>query len=379
MLLDINKQRVPYDYLEFYEVQTGTSTYSYFTNYESNLWFADREAPYTRREYIALPIEFSGFEQQAEGAYARPQVTFSNVLRTLPNILTTNDALIGNKITRRRTISKHLPTQSAGTGPAPTELPRQVFYFDRVVEENAVVVTFELTTAFDLQNVRVPNRYILANVCTWLYQGAADDLSSGTPLGGCNWREDNILNGDSSLPFYFDIANRVLLDNGNAGSATTMPGSGTLTANHLYSKSITLNYTDDSGTDNTNEYFQALGALAASPFNVQNFRRVRMYTTWNSGTSYKTYKEGRVYNPCVLYDEKVWVAVQDNTNVTPGTDDTVWERIDICGKRLSSCASRYSGVKFTGQSGVVIPSATEENREAVLPYGGFPAAKRYNR
>lgn len=379
MLLDINKQRVPYDYIELYVVQTSTISTSYFTNYHESLWFADRDAPYTRRQYVPLPIEFSGFEQQAEGAYARPQVTFSNVLRTLPGVLiSTNDSLVGNKITRRRTIDKHLPTQSSGVGPAPTELPQQIFYFDRIVEENAVVVTFELTTAFDLENIRIPGRYILANVCTWLYQGAAPDTSN-TQFGGCTWREDNILNGDSSLPFYFDAADRVLLNNSEAGDADSIPGSGNLTANYLYSRSITLNYADDSGTNSTSEYFQAIGALPAVPFNIQNFRRVRMYTTWSNATTYRTYTEGRVYNPCVLYDNKIWVAIQDNSNFTPGTDDTVWERIDVCGKRLSSCASRYSGVKFTGQSGVTIPSSTEENREAVLPYGGFPAAKRYNR
>jgi hypothetical protein len=104
-----------------------------------------------------------------------------------------------------------------------------------------------------------------------------------------------------------------------------------------------------------------------------------MYTTWSGATSYKIYKEGRVYNPCVLYSNKIWVAVADNTNVTPGSDDNVWERIDICGKKLSSCAARYRVVKYTGQASVVIPSATEENNEEVLPYGGFPAAKRYNR
>ena len=273
-----------------------------------------------------------------------------------------------------------MPTQSSGDGPAPTELPQQIFYIDRITEENPLTITFELTTAFDLEGITVPNRFILANVCTWLYQGNAEDLPGATtPLGACSWRQDNTFNGDSTFVIAYDSANRVLLDNSYASFATAMPGSGSLSANHLYSKAITLNYADGSGTNATNEYFQALGAFDASPFDAANFRRVRMYTTWSSATSYKIYKEGRVYNPCVIYNNKIWVAVADNANVTPGSDDNVWERIDICGKKLSSCAARYRVVKYTGQTSVVIPSATEENNEEVLPYGGFPAAKRYNR
>lgn len=379
MILDINKQRVEDDYIELFILETDSGN-SYFTNYHTSLWFADRDSPYVRREYTPLPIEFSGFEHRSEGAYARPQVSFANVLRTLPQI-TNPDNLIGKKITRRKSLDKYLPTQSSGQGPAPTELPQQIFYIDRITEENPLTITFELTTAFDLEGITVPNRFILANVCTWLYQGNAEDLPGGTtPLGACTWRQDNTFNADTGFTIAYDSANRVLLDNSYASFATTMPTSGSLSANHLYSKAITLNYADGSGTNATNEYFQALGAFDASPFDAVNFRRVRMYTTWSAATNYKIYREGRIYNPCVkTTNNKIWVAVADNTNVTPGSDDNVWERIDICGKKLSSCAARYRVVKYTGQTSVVIPSATEENNEEVLPYGGFPAAKRYNR
>lgn len=372
MILDINKQRVEHDYIELYIVETNSGN-SYFTNYETSIWFSDRDSPYTRREYSPIPVAFTGFEHRAEGAHARPVVTFSNVFKTLPNITGSSDDLIGKKITRRKTIKKYLPTQSAGTGPAPTELPQQVFIFNRIDEENAAFISYELTSAFDLEGITVPNRFILANICPWLYQGAAPDRGSTNILGACSWRRDNTLYGDS-FKFYFDSANRPLIS--SVAGAIDIP-SGNTTLDYLYRKPITLNYSDG-GTHNTYEYFQAVVVAAGSPFNAANFRRVRGYTTWGSGNTYRVYEEGRLYNPCVLYDNKIWLALNKNTNVTPGTDSSTWERIDLCGKRLSSCAQRFRGQKFTDQSSVTIPS-TEQNRESVLPYGGFPASKRYNK
>lgn len=372
MILDINKQRLEHDYIELFILETDTGN-AYFTSYESSVWFADRDAPYTRREYQPIPVNFTGFEHKAEGAYARPVITFSNVFKTLPNIMGSSDDLIGKKVTRRKTIAKYLPTQSAGDGPAPTELPRQVFIFNRLNEETAALVSFELTTAFDLEGVTVPNRYILANICPWLYQGAAPDRGGAELLGACSWNKDNTLDGDS-FQYYFDSANRVLLN--SVSGAIDIP-SGNTTLNYLYRKPITLNYSDG-GTHNTYEYYQAVVEAAGSPFNSRNFRLVRPYTTWSSSTTYRVYQEGRIYNPCVKYDNKIWLALEKNTNVTPGTDSLTWERVDLCGKRLSSCAQRYRGKKFTDQSNVTIPSV-EQNKERVLPYGGFPGSKRYNK
>ena len=393
MILDINKQRVQDDYVELFILETN-STPLYFTTYHEDVYFADKDSPYTARLYEKLPIEFSGFEHRSEGAYARPQVTFANVLRTLQDDVTP-DSLIGKKITRRKTLSKYLTTSGA-SGTPPTELPQQIFIIDRMAEENAAILSFELTTAFDLEGVSVPNRFILGNVCSWLYQGRAPDLPSGTtPLGACRWRKDNVQLHDSNFVVTFDSANRVLLNSTYIPGALAYPTSGALAADKLYKRDITtLTYSSDGTSAGTQqEYYQALGAFDAVPFSQSHVRRVRPYSTWSSSTTYRTFSQGTSYNPCVIYNNsssinhnKIYVAITDSdasNPVTPGTNENYWRRIDTCGKALTSCAVRYRAKKYSyvgdGSNTVIIPYYTTQNREEVLPYGGFPAAKRYNR
>lgn len=398
MILDVNKQRLEDDYVELFEITTSSTTL-YYTTYHQSLILQDRDSPFTRRTYTSLPIDFSGFEHRSEGAYARPQVSFSNVLNTLPGVLGTADELLGKKITRRRTLYKYLPSDQSTPGgtesSAPTELPQQVFYFDRVTEENPNIISYELTTGFDLEGVSVPNRFIIANSCSWLYQGNAQDLdlNTATPLGACTWRTDNTLDADTDFVIMYDTANRVLLKESESGIHNNAAGAidiDTLTPptsaveDKLYSRDKTVTYADTLATTTIQEYFQALNTELVTTFNIANFRRVRMYTDWNSNTIYRVYKEGRVFNPCVIYNNRVFVAVNNSQGKVPNAANSAyWERIDLCGKKLSSCAARYSARKYQytgeGSNTVIIPYATQQTDSKVLPYGGFPAAKRYNR
>ena len=192
MIIDINKQRVDSEVVELYEIVIDNNTIR-FTNHPTTVKFSERNSPFVIREYIALPLYFSGYEQKAEGAYSRPTVTFANVLSTFKtSIGISNNDLIGKKFTRRKTLAKYLATGDVDVDPpdpsvsAPIEMPIQVFSIDRIESEDAQSITFELTSGFDLQGISVPNRYILSNTCTWLYQGVAR-----SSFGGCTWKTTN--------------------------------------------------------------------------------------------------------------------------------------------------------------------------------------------
>lgn len=47
------------------------------------------------------------------------------------------------------------------------EFPPEVWFIERKSSENNEAVQFELASAFDLQNVRLPRRQIISNYCTW--------------------------------------------------------------------------------------------------------------------------------------------------------------------------------------------------------------------
>jgi lambda family phage minor tail protein L len=368
MIIDINKQRVDSELVELFELNIS-GTIVYFTTYPTSVKFSERNSPYIIREYIPLPIEFSGYEQKSEGAYSRPTIVFANVLSTFKSTIgTTNDDLIGKKITRRKTLLKHLATGSVGTnGSAPIEQPQQVFFIDRIEKETAQSVVFELTSGFDLQGVTVPNRYILANTCTWLYQGV--EL---TGLGGCTWK---VANNNPGFVVRYDSNDRPIL----SGSVSNMPTTGqTVTQNYVYRVAKTV--TPVTGSTTTRyDYYQALISFTkTATLEVANFRKCRLIDGAWTSSPYVTYREGKIYNPLVTYNGKVWVATSPSTNVPPGTDEFVWERADLCGKKLSSCAIRFKAKEFTGQ-GLSAPSYSQVDDNAVLPYGGFPGAKRFNR
>jgi lambda family phage minor tail protein L len=358
MLLDLNKQRVDSEIVELFEIVIDNATVR-FTNHPTNFKFPERNSPFIIREYTALPLYFSGYEQKAEGAYSRPVITFANILSTFKNSIgVSNNDLIGKKLTRRKTLAKYEPEGNPGTnGSIPTEMPIQVFIIDRIESENAQAITFELTSGFDLQGISVPNRYILANTCTWLYQGRERQSS-----GGCTWK---ITNDNPGFTVRYDSNDRPLITGAVNNTLASLTG-----------QSVTVDNVYKIANGNRFDYYQAITTTSSST--SASFRRCRLIEgAWNS-SPYVTYTQGKLYNPIVTYDDKVWVAVASSENVTPGTNEFVWERIDVCGKKLTSCAIRYKAVNFTGQS-YSVPRAVKQNSNKILPYGGFPGAKRFNR
>jgi len=51
-------------------------------------------------------------------------------------------------------------------------MPDDVFYIDRKVQENRDIIQWELASALDLANVRIPKRQVIANLCQWVYRSA---------------------------------------------------------------------------------------------------------------------------------------------------------------------------------------------------------------
>jgi lambda family phage minor tail protein L len=360
MIIDINKQRVSSDLVELYQVETNAG-YAYFTTYPTAVTFRDYFSPYTLRTYNPLPITFTGYESKADGAYSRPRVTFANILTTFKDALGSNDDLIGKKVIRRKTLQSQLASNP------PVELPKQVFIIDRIESESPVQVIFELASPFDLAGINIPGRYIIPNTCAWVYQGNAADRAA-TKIGGCTWREDNLNPG---FAVYYDYNNYLIA---LSTSFATHSG-GSYTKNSLYKVAKTLTRSNVNGSTTSVsgfDYWQAITS-GSGALTVSNSRRCRAYTAYSSSATYYSYKEGRLYGDVVLYNNKMWVCVKSHSNQAPSENSSYWERADICAKKLSSCAVRFKAK----QSGGV--TLVDQNETAVLPYGGFPAARRFNR
>tara|TARA_R100000329_G_scaffold106324_1_gene87206 strand:- start:1517 stop:2092 length:576 start_codon:yes stop_codon:yes gene_type:complete len=122
--------------------------------------------------YTRFPVEAEGFEFTGKGQIPRPTLTVSNVLSTLTTLIASVNAftpandLNGAKLTRIRTTADNLDAINFSGGsnpfgtPSSNKFPDEVFFLDRKVLENREVVQYELVSALDLANVRVPKRQI---------------------------------------------------------------------------------------------------------------------------------------------------------------------------------------------------------------------------
>ena len=146
--------------------------------------------------YTRLPVKAEGFEYSATGSLPRPTLTVANnfpvfaasisALLLDVNKTTTGNDLGGAEIRRIRTLKKYLDGES--TADPYATWPIEKWYIDRKKIENRDVVSFELSSKFDLVNTFIPKRQLIANICQWEYR------SSECSYTGANYfdADDNV-------------------------------------------------------------------------------------------------------------------------------------------------------------------------------------------
>ena len=131
--------------------------------------------------YQKFPVEASGFEFSSKGQIPRPIFKIANLvglthdsqvltvsdLMIIVNQTTNQNDLIGAKFTRIRTLASSLDavnftgnSNPFGT-PNDDELPQEIFFIDRKVQENRNFVEFELVSEIDLAGKKIPARQVL--------------------------------------------------------------------------------------------------------------------------------------------------------------------------------------------------------------------------
>lgn len=124
--------------------------------------------------YVAAPIEIDGFEVSSKGTLPRPSMKIANVNSSISALILLYNPLQA-KVTRIRTCKKFLDatnfTNGSNTTADPTaKFEDEIWYIDRVANENPEVVEFELTSKLDLTNLALPRRQVLEH-CQWKYRG----------------------------------------------------------------------------------------------------------------------------------------------------------------------------------------------------------------
>jgi lambda family phage minor tail protein L len=308
------------------------------------------------RDYTAMPMMLDGLDLQADGASSRPALTIANIGSILQAELGDYkfDDLIGERLIRRQTLQKYLVGGSEDASP-PVEFPTQQYIIDRVAAEDALSITFEVATPFDLENIQIPRRVVVGKYCSWKYQGHKAGLG-----GGCTWNLDGAVNfdGDGTVRShnpYFDFDDRPLV------AAETF-------ADYIASTAYTTtSYVTHSGKF----WLCTIAGTGNTPSITSSYwKEVRKWVEWASGTTYQIGTLVR-YNAVTIWKARTISAGEIPTDTSP-----YWIREEVCGKTLQSCKARY------GFKPSVLTSANQKpegvtNLAARLPFGAFPGTLKY--
>lgn len=254
-------------------------------------------------EYLAFPVEADGFEYSGSGQLPRPVIRVSNALGTITALLLAlPNGLEGAKITRIRTLARYLDAVNFtgnvnpfGTPDPTAEMPREIYFIDRKSAETREVVEFELSTAFDLQGVRLPKRQCISSVCQWIYKSVE-----------CGYDPTSA----AALPL-----RQHYKDFGYAeGRMVNGPG----------------------GTFNPSYYLSLYTDVAAAGYNTSNaIQHYRNYGIWEGRSANGGGPFDAAFYLATYGDLKSIVYFDENDNGVQNVG------LDKCGKQLSSCKARF--------------------------------------
>ncbi len=139
--------------------------------------------------YTPFPIEVTETAINGNGTPPRPKLTCSNIYGVISSILLQQGDIVGARFTRRRVFARFLDAVNFANGTNPFGTPDptaayddEIYYINRKVQEDPNVVIFETTSPFELDNVQLPRRLMLATVCTFPYRDGETCGYKGPPL-----------------------------------------------------------------------------------------------------------------------------------------------------------------------------------------------------
>ena len=139
--------------------------------------------------YTPFPIELTSLDINGQGSLPRPKLKGSNIGGFLSAFLLTTGDLVGARLTLRRVYSRFVDAVNFANGvnpfgtPDPTAAYEDIqFFLNRKVSENPDFVEWELSSPFELDNVKLPSRQLNATVCSFRYRDGETCGYVGVPV-----------------------------------------------------------------------------------------------------------------------------------------------------------------------------------------------------
>lgn len=174
----------PTSIITLYILDASMFTGGEIYRFHSGLSQVNRPIVWQGETYQPIPLQAEGFDLSTQGALPRPKFTVANVGGMISAMCEKMEDLIGAKVIRKRTYAKYLDavnfTGGVNSNANPNQyLPDQMWYVARKSLENKNQVEFELSSAFDLDGVKLPLRQMIKNCCCWRYRSAECGYTGG--------------------------------------------------------------------------------------------------------------------------------------------------------------------------------------------------------
>ena len=140
------------------------------------IWQGNRYDPY--------PVQVTGLSMTAQGASARPKMTFANIDGLLTAINNDYDDALGAIVTRRQVMEQYLDAVNFPDGNNQADPSReavQKFVIEQRENSDSDFVTYVLALPTETDNAQIPARVIQADICPWRYRGQ-DCWYDGPPV-----------------------------------------------------------------------------------------------------------------------------------------------------------------------------------------------------
>lgn len=387
--------------VELYELEYSKGDFIYFmSGLDDDLTevqFRDYSNNAQINTYTAIPAKVKGIEYKNDGAIARPSVTIGNATTVFSSAIGTINyqSFLGLKFIKRTTLKKYLYGETGDASP-PQEFPRDIYTMDRIKQRTKTMIQIEMVAPFDLEGIKIPARNILPDRCPFLYQGAGDNVPEYKKAqSGCTWHLEGKYK--SQVATYADGTEYTVYVNTDdeyiiPSSTSFSTNLSSITENSYYKNTENKTKYHANGTSSSatvTNYWQA-AKTTSSPGTVSdtntNFKRVRVYASYSHGTEYFAYSDDRC-NDYVTFTDNVasssthnktqlWKVKAASKSVAP-TPGEYWERGDGCSKLTEGCKMRF-GFKPISVGTASSTGKANPDTNAVLPFGGFPAAKAFS-
>lgn len=156
--------------------------------------------------YTPWPIYAEGFDYNGRGQLPTPRLRVANIAGAITALALAYNDMIGAKLTRKRTFARYLDGQP--TADPSAQFPDDMYFVERKVSESKMMLEYELSSAMDVEGVKIPGRQITATFCSWRYRssecgyvGGAVAKIDDTPT--VNLSEDNCSRRQSGCELRF--------------------------------------------------------------------------------------------------------------------------------------------------------------------------------